>query len=39
LAGRPGGDGALLATAAALEAAGVVGAITPPRRVETKETT
>jgi Asp-tRNA(Asn)/Glu-tRNA(Gln) amidotransferase A subunit family amidase len=33
LAGRPGSDGILLAAAAALEAAGVVGAIAPSEEV------
>jgi aspartyl-tRNA(Asn)/glutamyl-tRNA(Gln) amidotransferase subunit A len=39
LAGRPGADGILLAAAAALEAAGVAGAITPPLRASREEAT
>lgn len=37
LAGRPGSDGILLAAAAALEASGVVAAITPPARASQEE--
>jgi aspartyl-tRNA(Asn)/glutamyl-tRNA(Gln) amidotransferase subunit A len=38
LAGRPGSDQLLLAAAAALEASGVAGAITPPARASQEET-